>query len=104
LGNNGKMGCHPVTKYCMPMPMTFDEIQYSASPLGNVNEKKAIINGIIQSIIVWLLLCFGSTDGVIVIFCWSQVDTNTRTGMMRFVGSGSARSSQRKFDCRGAAA
>ena len=46
------MGCHPVTKYWMPIPITFDEIQYSDSPLGRVNEKNAIISGIIQSIIV----------------------------------------------------
>ena len=35
--------------------MTFDAIQYKDSPLGRVNEKKAIINGISHSIIIWLV-------------------------------------------------
>ncbi len=35
----------------MPMPITFDVIQYRDRPLGNVNEKNAIIKGISQSII-----------------------------------------------------
>ena len=68
-----------------------------------MKEKKAIINGIIQSIIVWLVLWRGSAEGVMVIFCWSQVETKTSTGMIRLVGSGSARSSQRKVALRGAA-
>ena len=81
-----------------------DVIQYSDRPLGSVNEKNAIIRGISQSIIIWLLLCRGSADGVIVIFCWSQVDTKTRTGKTSFDGSGSAKSSQRNSGFNGAAA
>jgi hypothetical protein len=84
--------------------MTLDAIQYRARPLGRVKVKKAIIRGISQSIIIWLLLCRGSADGVIVIFCWSQVDTKTRTGKTSFDGSGSAKSSQRNSGFNGAAA
>ena len=39
-----------VTMYCTAIPMTFDTIQYIDNPLGNWREKKAIIMGIIQSI------------------------------------------------------
>ena len=35
--------------------MTFEAIQYRDSPLGRVNEKKAIISGISHSIIIWLV-------------------------------------------------
>ena len=34
------------------MPITLEAIQYRDSPLGRVNEKKAIINGISHSIII----------------------------------------------------
>ena len=80
-----------------------EAIQYKDRPLGRVNEKNAIINGISHSIIIWLVDCRGSVDGVIVIFCWSQVDTNTSTGMMTLVGSGSERSIHRKEALSGAA-
>ena len=60
--------------------MTLDTIQYMDSPMGNWMEKKAIITGIIHSIIVWLDCCRGSVDGVMVIFCWTQVETNTSKG------------------------
>ena len=55
LGNGGhRGGSSPlgVTRYCMATPMTFETIQYMDSPMGNCTEKKAIIIGIIQSIIV----------------------------------------------------
>ena len=81
-----------VTKYCTATPMTFDTIQYIDKPLGNWREKKAIIIGIIQSIIVWFDCCFGSVDGLTVNFCCTQVDTNTNAGIITRVGSGSARS------------
>jgi len=58
-----------VTKYCTATPMTFDTIQYIESPLGNWREKKAIIIGIIQSIMVWFDCCRGSVDGLTVNFC-----------------------------------
>ena len=90
-------------KYWMTTPMTLDAVQYSASPLGRENEKNAIIRGINQSIMTWLPLWRGSVDGVIIIFCWIQVDTNTNTGIIRLVGSGSAKSSQRKPEFSGAA-
>ncbi len=85
------------------MPITLDVTQYRARPLGSVNEKNAIIKGISQSIIAWLPDCFGSVDGCMVIFCWTQVDTKTITGNNMFVGSGADRSSHRKFAFSGAA-
>ena len=90
-------------KYWIPIPITFEATQYNDSPLGSVNEKNAIISGISHSIIIWLVDCRGSVDGVIVIFCWSQVETNTDTGIMTFVGSGSDRSIHRNAALNGAA-
>ena len=87
----------------MAMPITLDVIQYRDRPLGSVNEKNAIIRGISQSIIAWLPDCRGSVDGCMVIFCWTQVDTNTSTGKISLVGSDSARSSHRKRESKGAA-
>ena len=49
------MGCHPVMKYWIPMPMTLEATQYNDRPLGRVKEKKAIISGISHSIIIWLV-------------------------------------------------
>ena len=49
------MGCHPVMKYWIPIPITLEATQYSESPLGRVKEKNAIINGISHSIIIWLV-------------------------------------------------
>ena len=74
-----------------------------ARPLGRVKVKNAIIKGINQSIIAWLPDCRGSVDGIMVIFCWTQVDTKTSTGMIRLLGSDSARSSHRKPGSRGGA-
>ena len=83
--------------------MTLEAIQYRDSPLGRVNEKNAIISGISHSIIIWFVDCRGSVDGVMVIFCWSQVETKTSTGMMTLDGSGSDRSIHRKVALSGAA-
>jgi len=69
-----------------------------------VNEKNAIISGMSQSIMAWLPAWRGSVDGCMVIFCWIQVETKTSTGMTRLVGSAWARSNQRKFEFKGAAA
>ena len=91
-----------VTKYCTATPMTFDTIQYIESPLGNCREKKAIIIGIIQSIMGWFDCCRGSVDGLTVNFCWTQVETNTSAGITTRVGSGSDRSNTpRKVALRG---
>ena len=91
-----------VTKNCTATPITFDTIQYIDSPLGNCREKKAIIIGIIQSIIVWFDCCRASVDGLTVNFCWTQVETNTSTGITTRVGSGSDRSKMpRKVAFRG---
>ena len=73
-------------KYWIAIPIKLDVVQYSARPLGNVNEKNAIITGINQSIIAWLPACLGSVEGCMVIFCCTQVDTNTRAGMRTLIG------------------
>ena len=94
-----------VTTNCTATPMTFDTIQYIDNPAGNWREKKAIITGIIHSIMVWFDCCLGSVDGLTVNFCWTQVETNTSAGIITRVGSGSARSNiPRKLALRGAAA
>ena len=104
LGNNGNKGPQPpVTKYWIAIPIELDVTQYRASPLGSVNEKNAIIRGINQSIIAWLPDCLGSVDGCMVIFCWTQVDAKTNTGINTFVGSDADRSSHRKSAFSGAA-
>ncbi len=104
MGNSGNSGPHPVMKYCIATPITLDTIQYRDRPLGKVREKKAIISGIIHNIIIWLDCCLGSGEGMMVIFCWTQVVMNTKAGMIRFVGSGSARSSHKNPGSSGAAA
>ncbi len=81
--------------------MTLETIQYRASPLGKDREKKAINSGIIHSIMVWLPCCLGSVVGVMVIFCWIQVETNTIKGMGKVSGSGSAKSNHRNLASKG---
>ena len=49
------MGCQPVMKYWIPIPITLDATQYNDSPLGSVNEKNAIISGMSHSIIIWFV-------------------------------------------------
>ena len=83
--------------------MTLEAIQYSERPLGRVKEKNAIISGISHSIIIWFVDWRGSVDGVMVIFCCSQVETKTSTGTITLLGSGSERSIQRNDALRGAA-
>jgi hypothetical protein len=83
--------------------MTLETIQYRGSPLGQPREKTPRNMGIIHSIIFWLDCCLGSMEGVMVIFCWTQVDAATSTGRTKLVGSGSARLNQRNLSCRGAA-
>ncbi len=83
--------------------MTLETIQYRARPLGKDREKKAIISGIIHSIMAWLDCWRGSADGVMVNFCWTQVEANTNAGKMILLGSGSPKSIQRKVASRGAA-
>ncbi len=62
--------------------MTLDTVQYRDRPIGNVKEKKPSIIGIINSIIFWLACCLGSAEGVVVIFCCTQVEAATNNGMM----------------------
>ena len=54
-GNKGKIGCHPVMKYWIPIPIRLEATQYNDRPLGSVKEKNAIISGISHSIIIWLV-------------------------------------------------
>ena len=77
--------------------MALEIVQYRASPLGNVRERKASINGIIHSMVLAVDCWRGSVLGGVVVFCRAHVDTPTRTGMMMFVGSGLARSMPRKL-------
>ena len=105
LGNSGNSGCHPVMKYCIPTPTTFETTQYIAKPVGKLKENTAISSGIIHSIMVWLPCCLASVAGVMVIFCWTHEDTNTRTGMMTTAAPTglSARSMPKKLALSGAA-
>ncbi len=88
----------------MPTPTIFEIIQYKARPLGKLKENTAINSGIIHSIMVWLPCCPGSVAGVIVIFCWTQEVTNTKTGMITTVARCglSAKSMPRKVAFSGA--
>ena len=65
----------------MATPIKLEAIQYKDKPTGKLREKKAIRSGIIHNIMVWLPCCRGSVDGVIVIFCWTQVETKTKMGI-----------------------
>ena len=87
----------------MPTPITLETIQYSGNPLGHCKEKNPRKMGIIHSIMVWLDCCRGSGDGVMVIFCWTQVEAATRMGRITGDGSGSPRLSHRKLSLNGAA-
>ena len=82
-----------------------ETIQYSESPMGKLVEKKAIISGIIHSIMVCCPCCRGSVDWVMVIFCWTQVETNTSTGMVmsKALKGSSERSTPRKLGSNGTA-
>ena len=100
---NVRSGSQPVTNPWIIIPTRLETIQYIANPASKLNVKKPNISGIIHSIMVWLPCCRGSAAGIMVIFCWTQVEVNTSTGMITLVGSGSARSSHRKLESRGAA-
>ncbi len=77
--------------------MALEMIQYRASPLGNVRERKASISGIIHNMVLAVDCCLGSALGGVVVFWRAQVETPTRTGIMMLVGSGLARSKPRKL-------
>ena len=86
---------HPVTKYWMPILITFEVTQKRARPLGNDKARKANINGIIHSIIRLCAACLESAeaDVVIDIFCCSHIVPPT---MMAKNISGFARLNHRK--------
>jgi hypothetical protein len=83
----------------------FETIQYIARPVGKLKENTAINNGIIQSIIVWLPCDLASVAGAIVIFCCTQDETNTNTGIRTMVTPTglSAKSIPKKLALSGAA-
>ena len=53
--------------------------------------------GIIQSIILLVDACLSSAVGIVVIFCMTHIDTPTRIGITKGVGSGLARSIHRNL-------
>ena len=57
--------------------------------------------GIIHSIMRLVEACLSSAAGMVLIFCWAQVVTPTRMGMIRGEGSGLAKSIQRKWLFKG---
>lgn len=61
---------------------------YTASPAGNWNVKNANMIGIIQSSIWFVWACFGSGDGIVVIFCWTHIEMPTSTGNRKLYGIG----------------
>jgi len=103
LGNNGKSGPHPVMKYWIDIPIRLETIQYRGNPLGHPREKTPRNMGIIHSIMFWLDCCRGSMEGIMVIFCWTQVEAATNIGKTKLVGSGSARFMPKKLLLSGAA-
>jgi hypothetical protein len=48
--------------------MALEMVQYRASPLGNVRERKASISGIIQSMVLAVDCCLSSVLGGVVVF------------------------------------
>ena len=72
--------------------------------MGKLKEKNPNMMGIIQSIMFWLACCLGSGEGVVVIFCCTQVEAATSSGMMNSAVPGlPPRSIPRKLLFRGAA-
>ena len=59
--------------------------------------------GIIHSSILLVESCCGDVEGMVVIFCMTNIETPTRTGRMMGDGSGRARSIHRKRPLRGTA-
>ncbi len=59
--------------------------------------KKPNMTGIIHSIILLVEAWRSSAVGIAVIFCMTHMEIPTRTGITNGVGSGSARSIQRKL-------
>jgi hypothetical protein len=81
------------------MPTTFETIQYRASPAGNWNVKNPNISGIIHSIIRLVDACLASADGIVLIFCITNMEPPTSTGRRGETGlfaAVSARSNHKK--------
>ena len=90
------IGSQPVTNPCMAMPTMLEITQYSAKPLGKFSVKKPNIAGIIHSIMRFVDAWRSSAVGIVVIFCITNMDAPTRTGITNGDGSGSAKSIHRK--------
>ena len=69
--------------------------QYSAKPLGKLSVKKPNIAGIIQSIMRLVDAWRSSAVGIVVIFCITNMDAPTKTGITNGDGSGRAKSIHR---------
>jgi hypothetical protein len=65
--------------------------------------KNPNITGIIHNIIRFVESWVGDVEGIVVIFCITNIDTPTNTGRTIFVGSGTAKSSPKKSPFNGTA-
>jgi hypothetical protein len=73
---------HPVIKYCVIIPITFDINQKTANPLGKLMVKKPNINGISHVSILFMDCCFGSEVGTVDIFCSTHMLAATSIAIM----------------------
>ena len=73
---------HPVIKYCVIIPMIFEITQNTANPLGKLIVKKANINGISQTSILFMDCCLGSDVGTVDIFCNTHTVAATSIAIM----------------------
>ena len=89
-------------KYCITTVITFETTQYRESPEGKVKAKKPNMTGIIHSMMAFVDCCWDVAAGAMVIFWTTHMEPPTRTGS-NGVGSGSVRSSHRKWASRGRA-
>lgn len=76
--------------------MTLDTVQYSGKPVGMLMVKKANMKGIIHSNIRLVDACWSLAAAGVLIFCIAHMEMPTKTAMMG-MGSGTAKSSQRKW-------
>ena len=60
--------------------MMFENRMYTARPAGNCHVNAPNMIGIIQSIIWLVCFCRGSDVGLVVIFCWRNIEAPTTTG------------------------
>lgn len=95
-----------MTNPWITIPTMLDTIQYRASPASKLRVKTPNMPGMSHSIMRLVCSCCGVVEGMVVIFCMTNMETPTRTGRRK--GSGlaleySARSSPRNLPSRGTA-